>query len=169
MKITISLKSRQESLSLLVPGGLYSSVKPSAGSVNKIAELYKAASYIEPKLDDAHVTVLFSRNENNVVEKTDSRDIYTATVKEFITWDGHDGKPYLVMLLDSPGLQAAFTDWIDLGYTVDFPEYRPHITVQKNLDPRTLKRALADLNNALKKKGTVKLYFGAQKMAPLKD
>lgn len=152
----------------MIEGGVYSSVKPVGVCVDKLLNLLQSVKHIKPKVDKLHCTVLFSRNEDSAVGVTKSKPVHLATIKEFTSWVGHDDKPYLIALLDSADLQKAFKSWTDLGYTSDFPIYKPHITIQKNLDDDVCADAIQTLNEQLKRAPFV-LSFGREIVAPLED
>lgn len=165
MKIQISLAGE------IIPGGVYSSVKPIGVCVDKLRWLFRTIRDVKPDIDDLklHCTVLYSRNEDKAEGFLKGKRVYIARIKEFTSWVGHDDKPYLVLLLDSAELQSAFNDWRALGYSTDFPEYRPHITVAKDLSPEDMQWAMDRLNANLKKDQPFVITFGAQEIEPLRD
>lgn len=164
MKIQISINGE------VVPGGVYSSVKPIGTCVEKLKRLFSVISEFAPQDESKiHCTVLYSRNKDNAQGFLKGKPVYVARIKEFTSWIGHDELPYLVMLLDSPELTDAFTQWRDLGYSTDFPEYQPHITVAKGLDVADIAVCLNRLNEKLKTDLPFVLTFGAQAVEPLRD
>ena len=163
MRIQISLSKGS-----IVEGGLYSSVKPIGTCIQKLKTLFSLVSHIDPDIDKMHCTVLYSRNKNGATGETESQRVYSATIKEFTHWVGHDGKTYLVALLDSPMLQKAFRDWRELGYTSDYNEYKPHITIKKGLSESEAQDA-ADILTLDYFKRPFVITFGAQESEPLRD
>lgn len=158
------------SLSAIVPNGVYSAVRPLGLSIGRINALMDVIAFADPSRDDPHVTVLYSRNDNRVTSQPlDMPTTYRASIEKFTSWVGHDGKPYVVALLDSPDLQAAHAAWIELGYTKDFPDYRPHITFKKNLPEDQVANVLTLLNDALNPISPIMLVFGSQRIEPLDD
>lgn len=163
MKLQISLAGE------IVEGGLYSSVKPIGTCVSKWNMLMEAVRHLNPDdMHKIHCTVLYSRNKNNASGHTTSLKAYAANVKEFTSWVGHDQKRYVVALLQSPSLQKAFKDWRDLGYTSDYEEYKPHITIKKGVS-QTEADELIDLLTIAYFKNPFILTFGPQSAEPLRD
>jgi hypothetical protein len=162
MRIQISLSGS------IVEGGLYSSVKPIGSCIQKFKNLLNVISEYEPDREKLHCTVLYSRNKNGVSGVTESERVYSANIVEFTSWKGHDDKLYLVALLDSPMLQKAFRDWRELGYTSDYPVYKPHITIKKGLTQAEADRA-ADFLTLEYFKNPFILTFGSQQTEPLRD
>lgn len=162
MKIEIALAGE------IVPNGVYASVGLIGTCVFKWAHTLESIKEFDPEPHTkAHCTVLYSRNKKNVDGEASTRRVYTASIKEFTSWVGHDGKTYVVALLDSPQLQEAFKEWKKLGYTSDYPDYKPHITIKKgdieNVDE------IIDLLTLSYFKHPYVLTFGAQKVEPLRD
>lgn len=162
MRIQVSLSGS------IIEGGVYSSVKPIGSCIYKLKTMIDAVADIHPERDDLHCTVLYSRNKDKVSGTTKSENIYSASIKEFTHWVGHDGKTYLVAALDSPMLQKAFREWRALGYTVDYPDYKPHITIKKGLSESEAQRA-ADLLTMQYFENPFVITFGPQKVEPLRD
>lgn len=162
MKLEISLSGS------LVPGGVYSSVKIIGTAIYKWKSLLNKMSHLNPDTDETHCTVLYSRNKDNASGNTKSERVYAANIKEFTSWIGHDGKRYLVALLESPSLQTAFKEWRDLGYTSDYPDYKPHITIQKGLNEVQCLEAIDIMTTAYFTNPFI-ITFGEQKVAPLRD
>lgn len=163
MKIEIQLSLSSTTL------GVYSSVQPDADTRTYLKRLLDCVASIDPvKASSLHSTVLYSKNLNGVTEKPDlSTTSFTARIREFAVWVGHDGLHYLVMLLDSPELARAHQDWKDLGYTEDFDSYSPHMTFKTNfVHPRPLEITTILNNVALVSPTT--LVFGQQLVKPLK-
>lgn len=158
----------QISLSAVVPGGVYSSVEPDDNSRALLRGILRHVRHIDPvKSSSMHVTVVYSKNDNAVTEVPDtSQTEFWASIKEFTTWVGHNGLPYLVALLDSPDLEEAYQSWIDMGYTADFPTYRPHITIKKDFVHTRPIEVVTLLNNLLKVSRS-RLVFGSQNIKSL--
>lgn len=162
MRIQISLSGE------IVEGGVYSSVKPIGTCAMKFKMLLNSINNLEPEHSKTHCTVLYSSNKNKVSGQPKSRNVYGASIKEFTHWVGHDGKIYLVALLDSPELQAAFRDWQALGYTSDYKDYKPHITIKKGLSESEANEAV-DLLTLEYFKHPFVMTFGEQTVEPLRD
>lgn len=165
MRINISV-SKSSSDDLYIRGGLYSSVKPIGTAITKLKTLLSSVQHIQPHYDDLHCTVLYSKNKAGVMGTPRSERVYAANIKEFTHWVGHNGKTYLVALLDSHTLQKAFRDWEAMGYSSDYPDYKPHITIKKDISKEEAQRC-ADILTIEYFKNPFILTFGAQEIAPL--
>ena len=150
--------------------GVYVKVDPSELSVAKIARLSRRVHYLDVDVKDLHVTVLYSKNEELVKKQPKDRSTtFRAFLKEFTSWVGHDGKTYLVGLLDSVELSAANQAWVDLGYTTSYPDYLPHVTLKVMDEPHPRLEDAKETLNAFLKKRVVRLVFGPEKIEPLRD
>lgn len=154
----------------IVPGGVYVSVRPDAGSQLKLHRISQLVRFLDPD-QDFHCTVLYSRNTNAVTaEPPAGPDTYSAEVTSALSWSGHDGAAYLVLQLDSPQLVELNTCWTRLGYTQDFNPYKPHVTLKTGLSPEVRDRALIILNNFIRlHPGSCSITFESASIEPLKD
>lgn len=155
---------------VLIPGGVYVSVKPAAGSVLKLHRLAHLVKFLDPD-EDFHCTVLYSRNENWVKgEPTAGATSFHAVVTAAVQWKGHDDKSYLVLNLESPQLVELNSSWTRLKYTQDFEPYKPHITIKTGVDAGPAGRAIVILNNFIKLHPAMcELVLDTVTVEPLRD
>ena len=86
----------------------------------------------------------------------DPKTIFKATPLKLEYWPGHKEKGVVVILLDSPDLQAInkklMDDW---KMEVSFPDYKPHLTVAgnilKDMSEEKVLKLLEKLNKKLRK------------------
>lgn len=104
---------------------------------------------------DFHATVIWSNDAlapDQLIDLSFSFHVETkfqALPKEFKVWEGHDGKNYLVLLLDSPDLVEANARVMKYGITSTQDVYNPHVTVATGIPPdfdtSSLNRGLSGL------------------------
>lgn len=83
-----------------------------------------------PELDDLHITIQYSREYVDYVLNNDSVNIGKDNHLDVFEYNG---KRYLVLVLDSAYLQHRHEYGRLIGCTYDHDEYKPHITLSKDL------------------------------------
>lgn len=108
------------------PYGIYVKMNPTTHSILTIQDRIgmKVA-------DDLHCTLVYSKQPAMHVMlpfvEQDAR--FEARGVEIVRWAGHEGAGYVVLLLDSPELQALNQDFQTAGLIPTFPDYKPHVTL----------------------------------------
>lgn len=122
--------------------GLYISVMPTAESVKNLSYLFTTIKNIGLEytgMVNLHVTVIFSATTTKDLDKLykqakiDPAKTFEAKVKKFDYWEGHKNQGVLVLLLDCPELETAHYNLREKGYSVTYPDYKPHMTIIDDL------------------------------------
>lgn len=89
---------------------------------------------------DYHCTVLYSKAEPeqpSLEFPPDQRSEIRARIVRFDSWEDHKGRYIIVARLESPSLEAYHRYFLNMGFTSDYPQYNPHITVAKDVQNDT--------------------------------
>ena len=110
--------------------------------------------------EEYHVTLIYDkRNPHYTI--SDPQEKYAAEISGGALFGEENN--VLVLLLNSPDLNARNKEIVDAGYQSDFPDYKPHITVKKDADSNDLQI----LKNHLKSK--LGLTLDNEQWGPTKD
>lgn len=148
--------------------GIYSAVWPTPETNEYLIQMLNKAAIDTTELE-IHVTIIYSHNEKKIVEVPETKEFYSAVIDKFVTWVGHDGDTYLVMLLDSQEMKDANQEWAHLGYSGTFDNYNPHVTILTKVNPGRNVASFVDLLNWTFEDDKQSLTFGPQQIKPLKD
>ena len=77
-----------------------------------------------------HVTVVASPKSFPTSEFSVDRQPLDVRAVAFDSWEGHDGKGYVVLRVESARLSERNAQMIAAGCVSNFAEYNPHITIQ---------------------------------------
>lgn len=105
---------------------------------------------VDPK-DEYHCTLIYDERDTSF-KITEPKEEYTATISGMDLFG--EEKNILVILLDSTDLQNRNKEILDAGYEMNFPTYKPHITIKKDSNQEELGTAikyLSILKNKVKK------------------
>lgn len=119
--------------------GLYVWVALIEESILEISKL--KCSVIKPELfewensTELHATVLYHPGElpQNPLLPPDQNMI--GVIQNVLGWTDHKGKQIVVAQLYSPDLTRIHNEFMQAGFTHSFPEYIPHITLGKFIEP----------------------------------
>lgn len=111
--------------------GTYAAVKFTDNTLNAIKNIQQELGLLDPvPVDKLHTTICFSRKYVDYIPVDTQQDI--GFTKELDIFE-HNGKRALVLLLDSEYLKYRHNYAKSIGATYDFPDYKPHITLQYDL------------------------------------
>jgi hypothetical protein len=125
-------------------------------------------------LDDAHITVIWSRVP---VRKSEILGVCDAVCQRFPAsvvgadyWPGHDNVGYLVLNVKSDGLVNLHDILVKLGAQHSFPTYEPHITLAAKIGALTPRLGywLEQVNSALQRR-PLPLMFSSVSFSDLWD
>lgn len=112
--------------------GVYVAVLPTQESKTQILNMIKDLNPPFPLKsfdDEAHMTVVYSRNEHIDSSKIIIPEEIIALSIKFEYWDGHDKDGYLVLKMISEPAQKLHDHILMLGAEHSFKEYSPHMTI----------------------------------------
>lgn len=112
--------------------GCFVSVEPDVDSRMKLTDWINRLGFELDALEEArlHCTVMHSRDSAPLSFSTDP-STYTARLKGFEFWEGHDNAGYLVATLQSAGLSERHSYWQAVGADHRFGVYQPHVTLKR--------------------------------------
>lgn len=138
-----SLRMLKETAYYSGDNGTYASVMPSAEAsayIQTVCEKAKALGFDATGPLDQHVTVIHSKKGLTPEQQeecwlngfTASRT-FTATIKGFTHWGGHNDSGYVVLEVDCPEL-TKLNGWLRQTYDlpVSFDDYKAHITIAQD-------------------------------------
>lgn len=174
------LKSPQECIKEEYTGnGMYVSVKPVPEGITKL--LARLAEYI-PDLkiadpSDLHVTILYDKTAGPEMKKKALELLHmrlkmppVMTGLQLKTIIGHDDKPYLILELEPHTLQHFHVKWINAGFTHSFPDFLPHMTLEKesSISEETHQYHINNFNMSMLRTPLL-MQFGTEIINDIKD
>ena len=84
---------------------------------------------VVPEDDALHVTLAVSEKFPNGSVLRADRGYVKVVAREWETWEGHNGKGYIVLRVESGELHRRNAQMKDAGCVSNFPDYQPHITI----------------------------------------
>lgn len=126
----------------------YIAVQPDARSQELWCEWLLKNDITKQTHQGTHITIAYSKTRCDLAALfgwTSADDIFTTTLKmptplritpkDMLGWEqfGKEGE-YLVMLVKHPTLHHMHRNCLNMGATTDFPDYKPHITIDESRD-----------------------------------
>lgn len=115
--------------------GTYTCVKPDDATRVKLLQYMQDnlsnIDGIELSADDLHCTIVYSREPVPVLEVLEVQFPIIANFKQFSLFG--ENNDVLVAEIQSEQLTQIFNQSSDLGAVSDWPDYKPHITLAKNV------------------------------------
>lgn len=118
--------------------GTYAALEVSAESTQEIIKKVEGSG-VQRANDywEFHCTLIYSRTPFPQAMFYDLEpSLFTAYPLRYEEWRGHDGKNYLVLLVESDKIREQHELFVSEGASHDYDEYRPHITITDNWDSR---------------------------------
>jgi hypothetical protein len=115
--------------------GCYASVTPDVDSQMKLVDWAQRLGFWLDPMQEAklHCTVVYSKSGAPLSYNIDPKVSYSARLRGFEFWEGHDSAGYLVATLGSPALTARHNYWVAAGADHSFSDYLPHVTLLKDI------------------------------------
>lgn len=111
--------------------GLYVAATLSDETKNNLIEFMNINNVPnQPEIDDLHITIQYSRNMVDYVLNDNTVNIGNDNQLDVFEFGG---KRYLVLVLNSDYLKERHEYGMLIGCTYDHDEYKPHITLSKDL------------------------------------
>jgi hypothetical protein len=113
--------------------GCFVSVEPDVDTRMKLNDWANRLGFDLDPLEDArlHCTVMHSKEGAPLSYSVDPSVRYTARLKGFEFWEGHDYAGYLVATLQSTDLIQRHHYWVAAGADHRFGAYQPHVTLKR--------------------------------------
>lgn len=154
MLLSLSDAPKYEALKHSGSQGLYSAVQPDQDTVGWLTDLCYNLDFEDVKPDKFHCTVMYSPKDTPAPESVELQQDteFPAIAREVTHWEGHDGKTCVVLLLVCVGLHGEHQRLKKLGCTPTYDDYKPHITLQSDVDMNEdLELKIAQVNTELKR------------------
>jgi len=126
--------------------GLYLWCDPDEHGVLEVQHLLMGAPFKVENSTEYHVTLLYHKGELPHKIKIPLDRPMKGRPLKFDLWETPKGN-VLVLLFDSQDMQSLHKELIGEGLTHSFDEFKPHLTVAKNVDLGTRERSWIDSRN----------------------
>lgn len=142
--------------------GIYTSATPSIESVSKIVALLESADYpfsLDKFKDEAHMTIMYCRNEAIDADSVSVEDEIIALPLRFEHWNGHDNNGYIVLKCVSKPASDLHDHILGLGAEHSFSDYTPHITISTDVGTTDVTELIEKLTTLVKSKPVFLVNF----------